>query len=135
MTNKMLARINRTKLPSDLLGRVMEEIANSPAGDRDFEGSTFTIIRIVADMGLPEKRRQDLVLATSVRLMALARLLNAQKLHGFTLPGSEGSEWVHADAVKCATDQPVVLVDDDFYFDRAQFERRLLTITSAAGNA
>jgi hypothetical protein len=131
----MLKRLNKTAVTAEQLGDVMKAVAALPKEDRGFEGSTFAVVKYAAEQKLPQTKRQALVLALNFRLAALARLMDAHPLPGFTRPGSDGAEWLHEDVIRCAAEMPLLMIDDDFVFDAVPFREHLLAIATPAGGA
>lgn len=135
--SSFIRRVNKTKVEPKLLAEMMEMHAGMSAEDRPvFEARAFRMFELLDEHGFRGKRRAELSLALDFRLTALARLTDAQGGRGFTRPGSEkGMDWVHADLVRCAAEEPLVERDDQPMFDIESFQRRLLTITEMQGEA
>ncbi|CAN5749292.1 hypothetical protein BH11PSE6_BH11PSE6_25920 [soil metagenome] len=132
-----LRKVNRTKIEPALLGEAMQMHANMPAEDRtSFEARTFRIIEMLNERGL-QAERATLLLAIDFRLTALSRLIEARGGLGFTRPGSEtGMDWVHADLVRCAAEEPIIEdAAKQPAFDPVRFEQRLLAICEPQGEA
>ncbi|MFC3713054.1 hypothetical protein ACFOMD_10750 [Sphingoaurantiacus capsulatus] len=129
--------MNKTKVDPELLADVLNMHADMPAEDRgSFEARAFGIFRLLADRGYSQEGGA-LATAISLRLTALALLARENGGRGFTMPGDEdGMDWVHADLVRCAAEEPLVEGDDEqAVFNRRSFEQRLLSICTAQGRA
>lgn len=134
----VLKTVNKTKIEPNLLGDVMQMHADMPPEDRSsFEARAFRIFDLLNGRGYRGKKRAALSVAIDFRLTALARLIDARGGRGFTMPGrEEGMDWVHADLVRCAAEEPVV--EDEARqpaFDADRFEQRLLAICETQGEA
>ncbi len=132
---KIIKRANKTKVHPKLMEQVLDEVAEMPAEDRGFEGATFAVVKLVAEMGLPERQRMDLGLAINFRLMALARLTESGGGRGWTLPGEEGCTFIHGELVRAAAEEPMIEVDGQVAFDPESFHRRLLALAETHGQA
>lgn len=133
-----LKTVNKTNVEPGLLGDVMQMHADMPAEDRlSFEARAFRMFDLLNGRGYRVKKRADLSVAIDFRLAALARLIDARGGRGFTMLGrEENMDWVHADLVRCAAEEPVI--DDEAYqpaFDADRFEQRLLAICETQGEA
>lgn len=133
-----LRTVNKTKVEPDLLGEVMQMHADMPAEDRSsIEARAFQMFNLLNERGYRGKKRAALSVAIDFRLTALARLIDARGGRGFTMPGrEEGMDWVHANLVRCAAEEPVV--EDEVRqpgFDADRFEQRLLPICETLGEA
>lgn len=87
--------------------------------------------------GLGAKKRADLVLAIDFRLTALARLLQAHQVRGWTLPANdEGTDFIHRDLLCAAAEEPVIEDSDgQAGFDPESFRARVLRLSEAKGEA
>ncbi len=131
-----LKRANDAPLTPELLAGAMEAIADMPDLDRrDMTARMLRVIRFLDEAEVGDAR-QDLGLAINFRLEALARLTAEGGLRGFRYAGVEkGSDWLHADVVRAATEVPLHERDDGAVFDAAEFHDRLLAIAQTLGNA
>lgn len=124
----------------ELLAEVMEMHASTPAC-RPRTGpcsrrAPFVMFELLNARGFRGRRRAEMSIALEFRLTALALLTAAQGGRGFTRPGSEtGLDWVHADLVRCAAEEPLVEREDQAVFDVDSFQRRLLAVTEMQGQA
>jgi hypothetical protein len=132
---KMLRDANKTKVDPELIGEVLKAVDGLAPEDRDFEGTTITIIRLVSELGLPERERMDLSLAINFRMMALARLMEKGGGRGWTFPGGEGCTYLHEELIRAAAEEPMILVNDEVTFDADSFHRRLLALAEMHGEA
>ncbi|MGN6156275.1 MAG: hypothetical protein ACTHN4_11175 [Sphingomicrobium sp.] len=131
-----LKRANKTKVDPQLMEDIFEAIDKLPPGDRDFEGTSILIVRHVAELGLPEKRRMDLSMALNFRFMAFARLIQDGGGRGWTWPGKEeGCTIVDAELIRTAAEEPMIEVNEQVAFDPASFQRRLLALAEPHGQA
>ncbi|WP_330085281.1 hypothetical protein [Methylocystis iwaonis] len=134
----VLERANRTPVSPNLLGDAMEAIAGmSPENRSIFEARTLRLIQLLANKGLTERRRADLVMALSFRLEALAHLVDGDHVKGWTLPGqADGATYLHADILKAAVKEPLIeSAEGSPTFDAPAFGRRVLEIAKAKGRA
>lgn len=132
---KLLARVNKTKVDPELMGRAMESFGDLSREERDFEGCTIQIVKLVAALDLAERDRMDLVLAINFRLTALCRLLDAGGGRGWTAPGSDGCSYIHGELMQCAAEEPLIDVDGELSFNLESFHNRLLGLAEAHGHA
>lgn len=120
---------------ADLLCDVLEAVADLPANERDFEGSTFTIMRLLTERDLPMGKRALVATAISFRLQALARLTTDGGGQGWVLPGEPGCDFIHEELVRCAAEEPLIEHDGEPAFDSQSFHRRLLSLAEMRGEA
>src|SRR5687768_13050982 len=100
----VIRRANKTKVDPELMEEVIEAVADLPAADRDYDGTTIEIIKRVSGLGLPERQRMDLSLAINFRFQAFARLMKDGGGRGWTLPGQEGGTFVHGELIRAAAE-------------------------------
>jgi hypothetical protein len=131
----LLKRANETKVDPQLMGEILEAVADLPADDRDFEGTTIEIVKRVHELDLPDEQRGDLAMAINFRLMALARLMEKGGGRGWTAPGKEGCTFVHEELVQAAAEEPMIEVESQITFDPESFHRRLLALAEPHGEA
>jgi hypothetical protein len=131
----LLKRANETKVDPQLMGEILEAVADLPADDRDFEGTTIEIVKRVHELDLPDEQRGDLAMAINFRLMALARKMEKGGGRGSTAPGKEGCTFVHEELVQAAAEEPMIEVESQITFDPESFHRRLLALAEPHGEA
>jgi hypothetical protein len=132
---KMLRDANRAKVDPQLMEQVLEAVDALPPEHRDFEGMTIEIVKLVSELGLPERERTKLSLAINFRLMALGRLTKSGGGRGWTFPAGKGCTYLHEELIRAAAEEPMILVDDDVSFDADSFHRRLLALAEPHGEA
>lgn len=78
-----------------------------------------------------------LAVAINFRLEALARLLADDRLRGWSMPGTKpGMDFIHADLIKAAADEPVIEdAAGQAAFDAENFRRRVLANAGTRGQA
>ena len=133
-----LKRVNRTKVPPELIGEVMEMHANLPPEDGSaFEIRTVRIFELLAEKGFKGPKHAGLAVAVEFRITTLARLLASQEVRGWSLPGVEpGQENIHADVVSAAAEEPIIeTADHQAGFDPESFRKRVLALAEAKGHA
>jgi hypothetical protein len=133
-----LKSVNSTTVTAEMLAEVLEMHAAMPAGDRGvYEARMFKMFDLLDQKGLRKERRQ-LAMAVDFRLTALARLQSDNALRGgWSLPGSEaGMDYIHHDLLKAAAEEPVIEnTRREAAFDLESFQRRVLALTEARGQA
>jgi hypothetical protein len=132
---KILRDANKAKVDPQLMEEVLKAVDELPPEDRDFEGMSITIVRLVSELGLPERDRMKLGLAINFRMMALGRLTQQGGGRGWTFPGGEGCTYLHEELIRAAAEEPMVMVDDEVTFDPDSFHRRLLALAEPHGEA
>ena len=131
----LLERANKTKVEPELMEDILKAVAELPADDRDFEGTTIEIVKRVGALELTDRKRGDLAMAINFRLMALARLMEHGGGRGWTAPGKDGCTFVHDELVRTAAEEPMIEVDGELQFDGDSFHRRLLALAAMHGEA
>ena len=132
---KFLKHANKVKVDPELMNDILKAVADLPAGDRDFEGTTIEVVKRVADLDLPERERMDLGLAINFRFMAFARLMQSGGGRGWRVPGKDGCTFVHEELIRAAAEEPMIQVNDEVVFDEESFHRRLLALAETHGEA
>ena len=83
-----LAKVNRTKVPFELLAAKMERHAGMKRERRGvFEARVFELAELLNEKGYSGKRHSDLALAVEFRLTALARLLSGDEVQRWDIAG------------------------------------------------
>jgi hypothetical protein len=132
-----LERVNRTSVSASLLGEVIEMHSAMSAEDRPvFEVRVIRLFELLDRKGLTQDRGA-LATAIDFRLTALARLQSDDPVRGWSMPGGEpGVQFIHADLVKAAAEEP--MIEDaagQAAFDAESFRRRVLANAEARGHA
>lgn len=138
---QFLERANQAPISAELLIEVLDRHASMAPADRaDHDARAFAILSLLDRKGLaPDPRdRASLAMSIDFRLTALARLeVTNTVLKGWTMPaGAPGMSSLHHDALQAAAEEP--LIEDgagQVAFDPESFQRRLLAITAAKGQA
>ena len=132
-----LENVNRTTVSAELLGEVLNMHAAMPAEDRAvFEARAVRLFELLDRKGFG-KDRGALAVAIDFRLTALARLQKDEALRGWSMPGGEpGMDYIHADLVKAAAEEPVIEdAAGQAAFDAESFRRRVLANAKTRGRA
>lgn len=129
--SEFLDRINRTRVPPDLLAEVMARYAAMAPSERGaLEARAFEVIQLLEAKGFRQNLKADLLLAIQFRMEALAHCALDSAAEGWTLPGMEtGQVLMHADLIKAAAETP--LVEDHLkrvVFDYAGLKERTLLV-------
>ena len=134
-----LGRINREEVTPELLGEVLALYARmEPEDRRVFEARMFRLFELLRERRLGGAE-SDLAIAIEFRLEALAALQGDHALSAWTLPGrqgGDGADYVHADLVKAAAEEPLIETGTGRpRFDLASFRERVLASAGPRGNA
>ena len=134
-SESFLDRANRTRVTADLLGEVLEmHAAMSPEDRPVFEARAVRLFQLLEKKGV--KDTGELAIAIDFRLMALARLQKDDALRGWTMPGTEkGMDYIHADLVKAAAEEPLIDHKGKAVFDVQSFRNRVLANAQMRGSA
>lgn len=136
--SEFLDRINRTKVPPDLLAEIMARYAAmAPSQRGSFEARALELVQLLDAKGFGEERKSDLLLAIQFRMEALAHCALDSAAQGWTLPGMEsGQVLLHADLIQAAAEVP--LTEDHLkrvVFDYASLRERTLLLVRPDGRA
>lgn len=131
----MLKLANETTVDPQLMEDIMTAVAELPARQRDFEGTTIEIVKRVGELELGDRERGDLAMALSFRFRALARLMEHGGGRGWTMPRKDGCTFVHGELVRAAAEEPMIEVGNQVEFDPESFHRRLLALAEMHGEA
>lgn len=136
--SEFLDRINRTRVPPDLLAEIMARYAAMAPSERgSLEARALELIQLLESKRLSQDLRADLLLAVQFRMEALAHCALDSAAEGWTLPGMEaGQVLMHADLIKAAAEMP--LVEDHLkrvVFDYAGLKERTLLLVRPDGRA
>lgn len=134
----ILTRVNRTKVPPELLLDVIKMHSEMPAEDRPvLEARMFQIFQLLSDKGFEGNRHADLSIALQFRLEALARLIKADATRGWTMPSKEpGATSVDTDLLTAAAQEPLIEGKDGHaVFHPDSFQKRVLKIAETRGQA
>lgn len=136
--SECLDRINRTKVPPELLAEVMARYAAMVPSERgSFEARALELIQLLDAKGFSEERKADLLLAIQFRMEALAHCALDSAAQGWSMSGMEsGQVLLHPDLVNAATEVP--LVEDHLkrvVFDYASLKEQALLLVRPDGRA
>jgi hypothetical protein len=123
------ARINAVHITLDDLLFASEEVHKLPPDDRDWEGRAHLMARLFS--GEPDK-----AFAVDARLTAMARLIRAGALPGWTLPTApDGSVQISEPVFLATATEPLILREHDASFERQSFVTRVLELAKPDGCA
>ena len=131
----MVDKLNETPIAAELLGGAMEAVAELPPEDRrDMTTQMLCIIEHV-EKTTKGKAEAGVGAALYFRMLALGKLTSDYPLPGFASPDFNGAKLLHPDVIRCAAEQPLIMIGEDVAFDAGAFQIRLLDIAEAAGSA
>lgn len=126
---KLQNELNSVKITVDDLLLASREAHKLPPDDRNWEGRLHLMSRLFR--GTPRKG-----LSIEHRLIAMTRLIEAGVLPGWAVPqASDGSVNIAEPVWMAAAIEPLILGEDEAFFDQDSFLARVLSMAEPEGNA
>jgi len=136
----VIKRVNECPVPVQLLEGALRAFAALPAEDRDFEGRTLALFRLMDELEIPDgiENRGDMSISIEFRLEALAHLRDSPAYQAWSMRTSnEVIDLIHQDLLAVAAVEPVIGGENQrtVRFDENRFFERVLKISKVGGRA